>query len=144
MLAQLSGSLLHSPFISIEAEGVGRAWTLPGSLFHLHSGRGSLEGPGPGLASATHFAPISSSQQWACYHQPHMDIFSMPPSPCFCLLREWGRGAVCCLSLGSGIRRTLGITSLGALMAGSPWALEPTALPAITNTGVCEIVSQCV
>lgn len=79
VLAQLSGSLLHSPIISTETEGVGRAWTLPGSLFHLHRGRGSLEGPGPCLASATHSALISSSQQWACYHQPHMGIFRMAP-----------------------------------------------------------------
>lgn len=136
MLAQLSGSLLHSPFISTEAEGVGRAWTLPGSL-HLHSGRGSLEGPGPGLASATHSTPISASQQWACHHQPYMGIFSMALSPCFCLLKRVGEGC-CVLSVPGQVAcmRTQGITSLGALlMAGNPWALAPTALPAITNTG---------
>lgn len=86
MLAQLSGSLLHSPIISTETEGVGRAWTLSGSLLHLHRDRGSLEGPGPCLASATHSALISSSQQRACYHQPHTGVFSMAPGCSISLL----------------------------------------------------------
>lgn len=54
MLAQLSGSLLHSPIISTETEGVGRAWTLSGSLLHSPSSPQRQRKPGrtwalPGL-----------------------------------------------------------------------------------------------
>lgn len=46
MLAQLSGSLLHSlHHFQRRGRGVGgRAWTLPGSFLHLHRGRGGGEG----------------------------------------------------------------------------------------------------
>lgn len=88
MLAQLSGSLLHSlhhfqrrgrgtggggpgpclapSFISTEAEGVGRAWTTPHLCRSLY--------------------PHLSPQQWACYCQPHKEVFSMAPSRSVSLL----------------------------------------------------------
>lgn len=107
---------LSSPIISTEAEGVGRAWTLPSSLFHLHRGRGSLEGPGSCLASATHSALISSSQQWAQYHQCHTGVLSMAPSCSTSLLLTVKVMREGCYALSSGRRhaRRLGITTLGA------------------------------
>lgn len=104
-------------------------------------------GPGPCLAFATHSALISSSQQWACYHQPHKGVFSMAPGCSISLLllvKTVGEG--CCVAAcpwAGGMRGDSKdyksrCSPPGCRLMGSRICSQEessVALPVITNTG---------
>lgn len=114
------GPCLAPSFISTEAEevwkGLDLAWPLPLTLpSSLHPSNGHA----------------TTSLTWGS-----SGWLPAAPSPCFFWLRQCGKSAVLLSVPGQvACERTLRITSLGALlMTGSSQALEPAALPVITNT----------
>lgn len=143
-MAQLSGSLLHSlHHFQRRGRGLGvRAWTLPGSFLHLHRGRGGGEGlDTPHLCRSLY--PHLSPQQWACYCQPHKEVFSMAPSRSVSLLPPVKTLCVCggeagvaaCPRAGGMQEDFRDYNSRCPLKAGSPRALTPAALLVMTGTG---------